>query len=484
MSYVEKAFYQYVKNIFTSGFKVLFSKKYLFYTIAFFLISVTSTVFYLIGRNYTELAEIGAILIKVELSFAVTYVFFGLFFARFPVKYWGIPAFLAAAGGSVLLHFLPIISPFVAIVGYMGWIFVSIFLTFSLSRNFWGNRILGSVMFLGKRADEGSILFGGVVFILSLINAGIASYLIYLGAKSSDYFLIGVSIFAIIAVIIVNIIIFSLGKNDDVFYTILSFFYIIAGFNLWKLLFFTISSDSSNDTGTYNIGGTLAALFLIFYTVSNYAKKLKKIEEPKVDEIYEQIKDKKKKDEIERIEEEEEEKWSLLNIPNSIGPLGVLMIVMGLVMSYHVTYLQLLTGGDIFSEFFLSENVLVGLKDKFGVVLLTFILIFYLLNYLLSTNFRMYSSPTLYRFEFLPPYEELVERINRVRSGEDSWKQYANMLIKQGVKAGAKSTAQKVFVAPTKKVAGAIGGAFTTSKKGVTKGFNKVFRRKDKKKKS
>ncbi|MCK4971890.1 MAG: hypothetical protein KAS52_01105, partial [Candidatus Heimdallarchaeota archaeon] len=256
------------------------------------------------------------------------------------------------------------------------------------------------------------------------------------------------------------------------------------GFNLWKLLFYTISNASSSGAETYNIGGTLSALFLIFYTVSNYAKKLKKIEEPKNDVIMAQIEDKKKKEEIERIETDEEGKWSLLKIPNSIGPLGVLMTVMGLVMSYHVTYLQLLTGGDIFSEFFISENVLVGLKDKFGVVLLTCILVFYLLNYLLSENFRKFASPTLYRFEFLPPYEELVERINRVRSGEDSWKQYANMLIKEGVKAGAKSTAQKVFVTPTKKVAGAIGGAYTTSKKGITKGFNKVFRRKDKKKKS
>ena len=173
MSYVEKAFYQYIKNIFTSGFRVLFSKKYIFYTIAFFLLSITSTIFYLIGRGNTELTEIGDIFIIIELSFAITYVCFGLFFARFPVKYWVVPAFLAAAGGSVLLYFFPLISPFVAIIGYMGWIFVSIFLTFSLSRNFWGNRILGSVMFLGKRAEEGSILFGGIVFILTFINAGI-----------------------------------------------------------------------------------------------------------------------------------------------------------------------------------------------------------------------------------------------------------------------------------------------------------------------
>ncbi len=504
MSYVEKAFYQYVKNIFTSGFRILFSKKYFFYTLAFILISVTSTVFYLIGANIESssadtLKEIGSILIKVELSFAVTYVFFGLFFARFPVKYWIAPAFLAAAGGSALLYFLPIMSPFIAALGYLGWILISIFLTFSLSRNFWGNRIFGSVMFLGKKDNEGSVLFGIVVFIISLINLAMTGYLIYrslwdevLGIFQVDVWLLITSFFSLVAIIIVNIIIFKLGKKDDVFYTILSFFYVIASFTLWKLTYYTDSGSLPND----NVGSVLIALFFIFYTVSNYAKKIKKIEkETAKDETAVQTEKEKKKIEIgdieiEEIDEEEEEKWVLLSIPRSIGPLGILMTVMGLVLSFHVTQLQLLTGDDIFSEYFvingdiiLSKNTLVGIKDKFAVILLTCLLIFFLLSYLWSEDFRKYGSPTLYRLEFLPPYEELVERIDRVRKGEDSWKQYANMLIKQGVKAGAKSTAKRVFVDPSKKVAGTIGGAYTKSREGVTKGFNKVFRRKDKKKK-
>ncbi len=491
MSYVEKAFYQYIKNIFTSGFRILFSKKYLFYTIAFLLISVTSTVFYLIGANIQSvsaelLREISSILIVVELSFAVTYVFFGLLFARYPLKYWGIPAFIAAAGGSATIYFLPAISPYIAAIGYLGWILISVFLTFSLSRNFWGNRIFGSVMFLGKRADEGSVLFGSVVFILSLVNLGMTGYLIFRSFNQFNLSLLITAVFSLTSIIIINIVLFKLGKKDDVFYTILSFFYVIASFTLWKLTFYTATDSLPSD----NIGSVLVALFFIFYTVSNYAKKIKKIEADETkDETVEQ-KEKEKKSieigdiEIEKIDEEGEEKWALLNIPRTIGPLGILMTVMGLILSYHVTYLQFLSGDDIFSEFFLTKNELVGIKDKFAVILLTCLLIFFLLNYLWSEDFRRYGSPTLYRFEFLPPYKELVERIDRVRKGEDSWKQYANMLIKQGVKAGAKSTAKKVFVDPSKKVAGAITGAYASSKKGVSKGFNKVFRRKKKKRKS
>ena len=125
---------------------------------------------------------------------------------------------------------------------------------------------------------------------------------------------------------------------------------------------------------------------------------------------------------------------------------------------------------------FFSKTELAGLRDKFAVILLPCIIIFLLLNYRWSENFRRYTSPELYRFEFLPPFDELVERIDRIKRGEDSWKQYANMVLKEGIKVGAKSTARKVFVSPTKKVAGAIGGAYSKSRDGV----KRIFRRKKK----
>jgi hypothetical protein len=482
MSYVEKAFYQYVKSIFTTGIKVLFSKKYIFYTIAFILISITSTVFYLIEKQLENvsgeiLAKTGDILIGIELSVAVTYVFFGMFFAKYPLKYWVGPAFVAAVGGAVLLYFVNIISPYIAAIGYLCWILVSVFITFSLSRNFWGNKVLGSIMFLGKQEGEGSILFGGVVFVLTLINAGMGGYLIYEAIDPLQITLIITAGFAILAVVLVNLMIFRFGKKDDVFYTILAFFYVFASFTLWKLTFYTAAENEAGD----NIGSVLMALFLIFYTVSTYGRRVKKIEKGISEElILEESKESKKRKKKEIVELEIEDKWFLLNIPRFMSPLGVLMTVMGLILSYHVTYLQFLTEDDLFSVMFFSKTELAGLRDKFAVILLPCIIIFLLLNYRLSENFRRYSSPELYRFEFLPPFDELVERIDRVRRGEDSWRQYANMVLKEGIKVGAKSTARKVFVSPTKKVAGAVGGAYSKTRDGV----KKVFRRKKKTEKS
>ncbi len=160
-----------------------------------------------------------------------------------------------------------------------------------------------------------------------------------------------------------------------------------------------------------------------------------------------------------------------------MSPLGVLLTVMGLVLTYHITFLHIVTGNDLFGGIFtqLFANLeLVYFKDKLALIVIPCLMVFFILNYVISKKFRNYASPELYRFEFLPPFDELVERIDRVKRGEDSWKLYANMVLKEGVKFGVKSAAVKVFVSPTKKVAGAIGGAYTKTKSG----FGKVFRRK------
>ncbi len=486
MSYVEKAFYKFIKNIFTSGIRVLFSKRYIFYTIAFILISVTSTIFYLIENQlqgsepyYTALAETARILILIELSVAVTYIIFGLFIAKYPLKYWAGPAILTAGGGTALLYFveeIKNISPFIAAIGYLGWIGVSIFLTFSISRNFWGNKVLGSIMFLGKQANEGTVIFSLVVFILSFVNAAMGGYLIYYSIfVDFQLFLLISASFVILAVILTNVIIFVLGKKDDVFYTILAFFYVFSSFTLWKLTIYTVTENDPSD----NVGSILTALFLIFYSVSTYARKVKRIEKGIEKEVIliEEERSKKKKKKKEIIETEEEKPWFLLKIPRFMSPLGVLITVMGLVLSYHITFLHIVTKNDlfggIFTQFFANID-LVYIKDKIALIAIPCLMIFFILNYRASKRFRNYASPELYRFEFLPPFDELVERIDRVKRGEDSWKQYANMVLKEGMKYGVKSAAVKVFISPTKKVAGAIGGAYSKTKSGI----GKVFRRK------
>ena len=480
MSYVEKAFYRYIKSIFTTGFKVLFSKRYILYTIAFLLISITSSAFYVLQKtqaivsNGELLQQLTTILISVELSFAVTYVIFGLFFARYPLKYWFVPALLTSAGGAAIIYYLPTIAPYVAAICYITWIFISVFLSFSFSRNFWGNKVLGSIMFLGKPVDEGSILFAGIVFLFSLVNAGMSIYLAVISILQDHYTLLIAASFGLLGTLLVNLVIFKWGKLDDVFFTILAFFYVFSSFTIWKVTIYTYQGKTPGD----NVGSILIALFLIFYTVSSYGRKVKKIEEQTSTSDTETPTDEKEKasDETKDIEGE----WAPLRIPEKMGPLGTLMVVMGLILGYHVTFLQFLTNEDLFTNlFFISKEELAGLKDKIAIIFLPSLMIFFLLSYRYSPRFREYASPELYRFEFLPPFEELVERIERIRSGEESWKDYAMMIVKEGVKIGVKSAARKIFVSPTKKVAGAIGKAYSGTKDNVVR----LFRRKERKKK-
>ncbi len=475
MSYVEKAFYKYIKDIFTSGLTTLFSKKYFAYTVSFILMTVSSTVFYYLKNNQDSatLSMISEILLYMELSLAVTYIIFGIFFAKYSLKYWMGPAFVVGAGGTALLYFFEEISggyelaPYVAAFCYLAWIVVSMFLTFSLSRNFWGNKVLGSIMFLGKKADEGSILFSGVVFLLSLVNGAMSIYLTYKALTDStlNRLLLGSALFSLLAVIAVNIIVFSLGYKDDVFYTILAFYYVFSSATLWKIVYYTYQGNPPRD----NIGSMVVTLFFVLYTVSGYGKKVKGIKENRVGiieaEMQEYTTNKKEK---KQEEEEEESNWFLLGIPKNLGPLGVLMVVMGLVMGYHVTQIQFLSRDDIFSQLFLSSDVLVGIRDKFGVIFISFLMLFFMTSYKWSNEFRIYASPELYRFEFLPPFEELMDKFEKIRTGEESWKSYAKTFLLQGVKIGAKSAAKKTIINPSKKVAG-----WTKS------GFKKLFGKDD-----
>ena len=107
-----------------------------------------------------------------------------------------------------------------------------------------------------------------------------------------------------------------------------------------------------------------------------------------------------------------------IKIPRYMTPLGVLMAVMGLILSYHVTFLQLITERDIFYNVFgevFDKNGLVYFKDKMALILIPILMMFFILSYITSERFRAYASPELYRYEFLPSFDELLERIDRIK---------------------------------------------------------------------
>ncbi|MHA1303423.1 MAG: hypothetical protein ACTSQE_03600 [Candidatus Heimdallarchaeaceae archaeon] len=567
MSYVEKALYNYIKGIFLDGFKVLFSRKYIVYTFVFLASLIGTTGLYIAQAVMTSpsqtLLSISTLFLKIELALALTYFVFGLFFSRYPVYFWIVPALLFAGGMTVVLYFLPDTlglmadpSPYFAIFFYLAWIMLSVFLSYSLSRNFFGNKYLGSALFLGKRKNEGGILFSGIVFLVALVNLCLSSYLVYLAiptlqTPNKQIFLLIAAICSIISTIIVFLIIYKLGKYDDVFYTILAFYYVFTSYILWKLTYYYIKSTEISQITISNVDvivSVFGGLFWAMYSMSSYGRKLKSIKKLDLElEIAEKIT---KKEEIEEQEELErikamkvpkfefsdddswikkrrlmkeakkaekeklkalkefnkkrekrkklaqvrlekakketeeriaksKEKWFLFRIPDLLGPNGVLLTIMGMILGYHVTNLQFLSQEDIFASIgYFSSDRLFGIRDKFAIIFVTFIIILFLYSYERSEKFRKYTSPDLYRLEVLPSFDELMSTFDKLRSGEISWQTYARDLVLKGAKAAVGAAADKVIVAPSKALSGTVADAY----KGVKSLFQKETKKKRKKK--
>ncbi|MHA1867581.1 MAG: hypothetical protein ACTSVB_07365 [Candidatus Heimdallarchaeaceae archaeon] len=542
MSYVEKALYQYIKGIFVDGFKVLFSKKYVVYTSIFLASIISTTVLYTLQALQVnigiDLNNLSSLFLKIELALALTYFLSGLILARYPVYFWIIPVLIFTGGLVVVFYFLPDIlkvipdlSPYFAVIFYLSWIILSVFLSFSLSRNFFGNKYLGSALFLGKKKNEGGILFSGIIFIVALVNLAISSYLLYISLMSlftsnKQIFLFVASIASIISTGIIFAIIFKLGTYDDVFYTIIAFYYVFTSYILWKLAFYYFTASEVGDITVSNVDviiSVFTSLFWAIYSMSSYGRKIRQIkaldeELEKTEKIikketleeqkeFEKIKsmkipqikikeddswlekrkkiqqmkkaekeklkalkkfnkkrEKRKKLAQMRLEEarketeeriaKSKEKWFIFRIPDLLGPKGVLLTIMGMILGYHVTNIQFLAQEDLFSSIsYLSSDRLFGLRDKFAILSIMLIIVLFLISYEKSEKFRNYVSPELYRLEILPSFDELMGLIEKVKSGEVSWQEIAKDMILSGAKAALGATATKAFVTPSKAIA-------------------------------
>ncbi|UJG41974.1 MAG: hypothetical protein K9W45_05785 [Candidatus Heimdallarchaeum aukensis] len=542
MSYVEKALYQYIKGIFVDGFKVLFSKKYVVYTSIFLASIISTTVLYILQafqiNTAVDLGNLASLFLKIELALALTYFLSGLILARCPIYFWIIPVVILTGGLVVVFYFLPDIlniipdlSPYFAVIFYLSWIVLSVFLSFSLSRNFFGNKYLGSALFLGKKKNEGGILFSGIVFVVALVNLALSVYLLRLSIMSlftpnKQFFLLVASVASIISTTIIFAIIFKLGTYDDVFYTIIAFYYVFTSYILWKLAYYYFTSSDIGEITVSNVDviiSVFTSLFWAIYSMSSYGRKIiqikaldeelektekiikqetleeqkeferiksmkipqikitdddswlekrkkiqqmKKAEKEKLKALKKFNKKREKRKKLAQVRLEEakketeeriaksKEKWFIFRIPDLLGPDGVLLTIMGMILGYHVTNIQFLSQEDLFSSiYYLSSDRLFGLRDKFAIVSIMVIIVIFLISYETSEKFRKYASPELYRLEILPSFDELMELIEKVRTGEVSWQSIAKDIILSGAKAAVGAAATKAFITPSKTIA-------------------------------
>lgn len=456
MSYIEKAIYHYLKSILTTGIEVLFSKEYITYAFSFLFVSLSSSVSFFLSRWYKNnflFSSLYPLLIYGELTLALNYIIYGLFFSHYQRKYWGLPFIASLVSGFYVFYRFPNFSAYFIAICFFGWSLLAVSLSFSFSRNFWGHKILGSILFFGKKSDEGTILFAPLVFFISLINVALVGYT---GIHDFPSFeLLWQSIFnlyfphflslitigsACLAASLIPVIIFKWGSKDDVFYTILAFFYVFSSFAIWRFVYHSIQGI----VPIRSLWGLFTAFFFLLFTLSGFGRKVKELDDPHATKTSpSQYKEK----------PPQTNQWLFLKILNWIDSKGLILCFLGVIMGLHISYLQFMEPRGLFIQYLgFTRYQLILFRDNFLVMYTEFLFLFLLLSYHYSSNFKNYASPNLYRVEILPSFEEFRKQLEKIDKGEQTWQGLIFYFFKEALKKKVKLPGKKTLLSSASKL--------------------------------
>ncbi|MFX0139760.1 MAG: hypothetical protein ACFFDN_39335, partial [Candidatus Hodarchaeota archaeon] len=178
---------------------------------------------------------------------------------------------------ETLLQWTPLICLFV-------WAIVGVVASYVFSKNLFGTKITGSILFMGKPADSRSAIFIGPILIL-IIGSTLGSILFLQKEEILTGLLVLLSSFVIM------IVAFGILFEDDVFNTILSFFFI---FNLPHLIFLGYLLYNGEISNASSVSFILLAITFL-YSIQGVSRRAKK-----VDKIVKRIESREKTDKVEK----------------------------------------------------------------------------------------------------------------------------------------------------------------------------------------
>ncbi len=428
MSYVERAFYDYFINTMTAGVKTLFSRRFIFYTILLFIFIAGSTGAAILYERESGIMdeELLLTIYAAEMSLALGLIFSGIIAKqiKFYIGKW--LATLVFTGvifvifmfdkelKKDLLEWTPLIC-----LGI--WAFVGVIASYVFSKNLFASKTTGSILFLGKPSGSRSAIFIGPIIIL-IIGSALFSILLLQKEEILTGLLMVLSSFLIMLVA------FGLFFEDDVFNTILSFFFI---FNLPHLIFLGYLLYNGEVSNASSFSFVLLAITFL-YSIQGVSKKAKK-----ADKIAKKVETK----------EEDEEKGWLDKIMGWLGGEGMVLPIIGFAMGYHVIQLEILTKTVIGSATtdLIGDRTVPFVYHSLCIVLASILIFLVPLLYLFSSRFRGYTSPSLWRFDWLPPYEELKDFFERAKAGEVNWKRLTASIAAKTAKKSMKKAQNRVL---------------------------------------
>lgn len=429
MSYIERAAYDYIINIITDGIKVLFSKRFILFTLLL-LASGFLSIFIVRINNNPDLVQT---FLLIQAAISISFIIAGLVarnllstLKRFLLLV--VVIFIVAAIGigssSQFLNITPvsrILLEYYPLLCLLLWTFFMPLAGFGFARGMFYNRVTGSLLFLGKPENDKRALFYVFFALLALISMvlGIAIFVIQKNSLIRYSGILGVILSLIIFIVVFGIII----RNDTLNSTLAVFFITAALPSMIMLLI----SNSRGVIGTFNY---VILAFSLIYTAQGQARRASKYKNLSEEEI--RLEAAKKK--FEKVKDSDP--FGVSKTFNFLGAEGIVLIFLGTFLGYNLLQIEYFYDqanstnlNNLFSSLFPGLTV----AQVYQVVSIFIVSLFVL--FIILTNFtyppaRSYYKSDLIRLSFLPSYDEVKAYFIGVQSGEISKKEVTADAVK------------------------------------------------------
>ncbi|MHA1976506.1 MAG: hypothetical protein ACW98I_06395 [Candidatus Hodarchaeales archaeon] len=441
MSYVEKAFWDYLKSTLFGGVRILLSRQFILFSVILFTISVATTGLVVMQEQASELITQKLIndAFSLEISLAIGFILSGLvakrlnFVTRLILMFLIVIIVFALSGLStdnvLLSDFTEFFIEVVPLLAFFCWSFLIPVASFAFAKGLFSNKVTGSILFLGKPKTERKSIFSGLLTLVAVFFIIGNTLMIYVGMMDSRTSYVILGILAVVISVLVLLVVQGFLFSDDIFNSVLGLFFIMILPNQIMIVLTSISG-SANIVTTFDF---VLVAFTLLYSAQGISRRIN-IKGVTVD----------KSGQLSNIKSDDP--FRIGRFVGFVGGEGIVLIYLGLALGFHLIQLQILNGtAGIYEELFAELSFSEAYHDItsifsfliFGIVTLTYFL----------QRGRGYWDADIIRLDFLPPYDDLKDYMERVKTGEISKTELAITIGKKVGKGAVNAGSAGIFSA-------------------------------------
>ena len=425
MSYVERAVYDYIIKIITDGIKVLFSKRFIIFTILLLASAVVSVVVVNYQPDYKTVEIILLLMAAISISFVVAGLFARTLLSTMKriILLAGVILVIGIIGIGSSTQYLDIsvivniLLQYYPLICLLLWTIFMPLAGFGFARGMFYNRVTGSLLFLGKPENDKKALFYVFFALLALVSLGLSIGIIVL---KDNIFIQFAGVVGGISSIIIFLIVFGIIIRNDTLNSTLSVFFVSAALPTLAML---LISSTGGVIGTFNY---ILLIFSLIYTAQGQARRASKTAKLSDEEI--RLEAAKKKHEKTR----DTDPFGISKLLNYLSSEGIVLIFLGTFLGYTLLQLEYFydqKNNTHINTFYYSlfngttSPLTVGQFYQVVAIVIAFLfLLFIIISNFVYPPAHSYYKSDLIRLQFLPSYDEVKAYFIGVQSGEISKK--------------------------------------------------------------